>query len=162
MRLHLTSGAIIHEKSLHEHEIHLRACGPCGGAHRPRGWNPWREGKAQAQTAPDYKALLAATDRSDADRKADQRRNPLPFLVFTGARPGMKVLDMGAGAGYSTELMARAVAPNGVVYGQNPADMGDKQRAAFEARLETPAMKDAVADYRPLTIRSRRACAIST
>ena len=106
-------------------------------------------GRAQAQATPDYKALLAAPDRSDADRAADKRRDPLPFLAFTGARPGMKVLDMGAGAGYSTELMARAVAPNGVVYGQNPPDMGDKQKAAFEARLKTPAMKDAVADYRP-------------
>jgi predicted methyltransferase len=102
----------------------------------------------QAQ-APDYATLIAAPDRSEADRTADKRRNPLPFLVFTGARPGMKVLDMGAGAGYSTELMARAVAPNGVVYGQNPPDIGDKQKAAFEARLKTPAMKDAVADYRP-------------
>jgi len=105
-------------------------------------------GAARAQT-PDYAALLAAPDRSAADRQTDKRRDPLPFLQFTGARPGLKVLDMGAGAGYSTELMARAVAPNGVVYGQNPSDMGDKQKAAFEARLQTPAMKDAVADYRP-------------
>ena len=53
--------------------------------------------------APDYAALLAAPDRSDADRETDQRRNPVPFLEFAGLRPGMKVLDMGAGAGYSTD-----------------------------------------------------------
>ena len=105
-------------------------------------------GGAQAQ-APDYAALLAAPDRSAADRQADKRRDPVPFLAFTGVRPGMKVLDMGAGAGYSTELMARAVAPNGIVYGQNPPDTGEKAKAAFEARLQTPAMKDAVADMRP-------------
>ena len=68
---------------------------------------------ARAQSAPDYKALLNTPDRSPADLKADQRRDPIPFLVFTGVRPGMKVLDMAAGGGYSTELMARAVAPNG-------------------------------------------------
>jgi predicted methyltransferase len=106
-------------------------------------------GAARAQTAPDYAALLAAPDRSDNDRQADKRRDPLPFLQFAGPRPGMKVLDMGAGAGYSTELMARAVAPNGAVYGQNPADISDKQKAAFDARLATPAMKDAAADMRP-------------
>ncbi len=107
-------------------------------------------GSAQAQApAPDYAKMLAAPDRSDADRKADKRRDPLPFLQFTGVRPGMKVLDMGAGGGYSTELMARAVAPNGTVYGQNPPDIGDKLKAVFETRLKTPAMKDAVADYRP-------------
>jgi len=104
---------------------------------------------ARAQAAPDYAALMAAPDRTDADRQADKRRDPVPFLAFAGLRPGMKVLDMGAGGGYSTELMARAVAPNGIVYGQNPPDLGDKPKAAFAARLQTPAMKDAVADMRP-------------
>jgi predicted methyltransferase len=104
--------------------------------------------RAPAQT-PDYAALLAAPDRSDADRQADKRRDPLPLLAFAAVRPGMKVLDMGAGAGYSTELMARAVAPNGMVYGQNPPDMGEKQMTAFDARLKTPALKDAAADVRP-------------
>jgi len=104
---------------------------------------------AACAQAPDYAKLLAAPDRSAADLKADKRRDPLPFLVFAGPRPGMHALDMGAGGGYSTELLARAVAPDGVVYGQNPPDMGDKQKAMFEARLRTPAMKDAAADFRP-------------
>ena len=80
---------------------------------------------ARAQPAPDYAALIAAPDRSDADRQADKRRDPMPLLAFAGVRPGMKVLDMGAGGGYSTELMARAVAPSGMVYGQNPADLSE-------------------------------------
>lgn len=104
---------------------------------------------AAAQTAPDYGRLLAAPDRSEADREADKRRDPAPFLVFAAPRPGMKVLDMGAGGGYSSELMARAVAPNGVVFAQNPADLGERAKAAFEARLATPAMKNAVADTAP-------------
>jgi predicted methyltransferase len=104
---------------------------------------------AWAQSTPDYAAIIAAPDRSDADRDADKRRDPLPLLKFIGLRPGMKVLDMGAGGGYSTELMARAVAPNGMVYGQNPADASDKMKASFDARLATPAMKDAAADVRP-------------
>jgi predicted methyltransferase len=104
---------------------------------------------ARAQTAPDYAALLAAPDRSDADHNVDKRRDPLPFLQFAGPRPGMKVLDMGAGGGYSTELMARAVAPNGTVYGQNPPDVSDKAKAAFAARLATPAGKIIVSDVTP-------------
>jgi len=106
-------------------------------------------GGAQAQTAPDYTALLAAPDRSDADRQADKRRDPLPLLQLADPRPGMKVLDMGAGAGYSSELMARAVAPNGVVFAQNPTDLGDKPKAAFAARMATPAGKNIVADIAP-------------
>ena len=104
---------------------------------------------ARAQPAPDYAALMAAPDRSDADRQADKRRDPIPFLTFAGVRPGMKVLDMGAGGGYSTELLARTVAPGGVVYGQNPADLPERPKTAFETRLKTPAMKDVVADIRP-------------
>jgi predicted methyltransferase len=104
---------------------------------------------ARAQAAPDYAAILAAPDRSDADRAADKRRDPLPFLEFAAPRPGMKVLDMGAGGGYSTELMARAVAPNGMAYGQYPPDGFAKAIEAFQARLQTPAMKDAAADVRP-------------
>jgi predicted methyltransferase len=104
---------------------------------------------ALAQGLPDYAALMAAPDRSDADHQADKRRDPLPFLKFAALRPGMKVLDMGAGAGYSTELDARAVAPNGTVYGQNPPDFGERGKAAFAARLATPAMKNAVSVERP-------------
>ena len=64
---------------------------------------------------------MAAPDRSDADHQADKRRDPVPFLAFAGLRPGMKVLDMGAGAGYSTELDARVVGPSGTVYAPEPA-----------------------------------------
>ena len=62
-----------------------------------------------AQGIPDYAAIVADLDRSDADRAIDKRRDPVKLLAFTGVRPGMKVLDMGAGGGYSTELLARAV-----------------------------------------------------
>ncbi|HWS09217.1 MAG TPA: methyltransferase [Xanthobacteraceae bacterium] len=105
--------------------------------------------EVRAQATPDYAALLAAPDRSDTDREADKRRDPLPLLKFAAPRPGMTVLDMGAGGGYSTELMARAVVPNGKVYGQFPADGFQKAIDNFNARLKTPAMSDAAADFRP-------------
>ncbi len=104
---------------------------------------------AAAQGTPDYAALIAAPDRSAADRATDARRDPLKVLTLIGARPGMKVLDLGAGGGYSTELMARAVGPNGVVYGQNPAEQGERGKAAFEARTKTPAGKPIVGVSRP-------------
>jgi predicted methyltransferase len=106
-------------------------------------------GSARSQAPPDYAALLAAPDRSENDRQADKRRDPAPFLVFAAPRPGMKVLDMGAGGGYSSELMARAVAPNGVVFAQNPSDLADRAKTAFEARTATPTMKNVVADTAP-------------
>jgi len=104
---------------------------------------------ASAQAMPDYAAVVAAPDRSDADRETDKRRDPVKLLAFTGARAGMKLLDMGAGGGYSTELMARVVGPTGVVYGQNAADLGARAKERFEARLKIPAMKNALALTRP-------------
>jgi predicted methyltransferase len=98
---------------------------------------------------PDYPAIIAAPDRTEADLQTDKRRDPLKLLAFTGARPGLKVLDMGAGGGYSTELMARAVAPAGVVYGQNPADLGERAKTRFESRLKTAAGKNIVSLARP-------------
>jgi len=92
----------------------------------------------------DYQAIVAASDRSDADRKTDLRRKPVQMLEFTGVRPGMKMLDMGAGGGYSTELLARAVGPDGVVYAQDASNANEKALAAFNARARSPAMKNVV------------------
>ena len=55
---------------------------------------------------------------------------------------------MGAGGGYSTEMMARGVAPTGTVYGQNAPDFGGRAKESFEARLKTPAMKNVVPTLR--------------
>jgi len=71
------------------------------------------------------------------------------MLAFTGARPGMMVLDMYAGGGYTTELMARAVAPGGVVYSQIPPDASANARKAYAARGQSPVMKNVVRLERP-------------
>jgi predicted methyltransferase len=100
---------------------------------------------AQESKAPDYEAIVAAPDRSDADRQADQRRHPARMLAFTGAKTGMKVLDMEANAGYSTELLARAVGPTGVVYAQDPAEVIERLvKDKFDIRAQKPAMKSVV------------------
>jgi predicted methyltransferase len=104
---------------------------------------------ARAQNVPNYAAIIAAPDRSEGDRETDKRRDPAKLLAFTGARPGMAVLDMGAGGGYSTELMARAVAPNGRVFAQNMPNLFPKAKANFDARMQTPAMKSVTALFRP-------------
>jgi predicted methyltransferase len=99
--------------------------------------------------AQDYRSLIAAPDRTAADRENDKRRDPVDMLTFIAPRTGMKILDMGAGAGYSTELMARAVGPSGMVYGQNPPDAFDDARTAFDERAKSPAMKNATQLARP-------------
>jgi predicted methyltransferase len=102
-----------------------------------------------ASKGPDYNAILAQPDRSDADKQNDQRRHAAELLAFTGCKPGMKELDMGADAGYSTELMARCVGPKGKVYAQNDPGLPQKPMDAFKARMEKPAMKNVVSDVQP-------------
>jgi len=92
----------------------------------------------------EYGALVATPDRSDADRQTDQRRKPELLLAFSGVRQGMRVLDMGAGGGYSTELLARAVAPGGAVYAQDPPALPDRVKERFDERMKKPAMKNVV------------------
>ena len=65
-------------------------------------------------------AIVGSPDRSPADRINDIRRKPADLLAFIAPRPGMVALDVSAGRGYTTELLARAVGPTGRVYGQRP------------------------------------------
>lgn len=100
---------------------------------------------AQEGNTPDYEAIVAAPDRTEADRQADQRRQPAKMLAFTGVRTGMKVLDMEASAGYSTELLARAVGPTGTVYAQDSAAVIERfVKDRFDVRAQKPAMKNVV------------------
>jgi predicted methyltransferase len=107
----------------------------------------WSGTPAMAQDAkvPDYEAIVAAPDRADGDRQADARRQPAKLLAFTGVRTGMKVLDMEASAGYSTELLARAVGPSGIVYAQDSADVIERfVKDKFDIRAQKPVMKNVV------------------
>ena len=67
-----------------------------------------------------YAAIVASADRSAADRTNDIRRKPVQMLEFIGVRQGIVALDLSAGGGYTTELLARAVRPGGRVYAQVP------------------------------------------
>ena len=64
--------------------------------------------------------VVANPIRTDQDRKTDAARKPVDFLTFIGAQPGMRVLDVSAGGGYTSQLLALAVGPNGTVYAQTP------------------------------------------
>ena len=77
--------------------------------------------------------ILSSLDRTTADRTNDLRRKPEQMLAFIGIRPGMVAMDLSAGGGYTTELVARAVGPTGKVYGQSaPPDPNRPKPAAPE------------------------------
>ena len=65
---------------------------------------------AQQQKAP---------DRHKWDFRRDEPRKPFETFRFLGLEPGMTVMDVGAAAGYTTEMLAAAVGPEGKVYSHN-------------------------------------------
>ena len=107
---------------------------------------------ATALSSAQIATLVAAPDRSDADRRNDARRLPAEMLAFTGVRPGMVVLDISAGGGYTSELLARATGPGGRVYGhsvpRNPPPARTSAMALAE-RAKNPAVSALTAVVQP-------------
>lgn len=93
----------------------------------------------------DAEAVVAASDRTAKDREADRRRHPVQLLEFLDLRQGAKVADLGAGGGYTTELLARAVGPEGSVFGQNSSLTIEKYVGeTWPARLKQEANRHVV------------------
>ena len=89
--------------------------------------------------------------RPAADRELDASRKPEQLLTFFGIKPGMKVADLWAGGGYTTELLARTVGPDGKVYSQNIVLPARFKKAAdsWQARLKEPGMANVVEITKP-------------
>ncbi|HEV7691622.1 MAG TPA: hypothetical protein VGO52_12390 [Hyphomonadaceae bacterium] len=88
-----------------------------------------------APAAPDYAAIVADPARLVTDTAKDPNRKPAELLAFAKIMPGQTVLDMEAGAGYSTELLARAVGPTGKVIMQQPKEFSGFYQKDIDARL---------------------------
>ena len=67
-----------------------------------------------------FAALLSHADRPADDAEDDAARNPAHVLEFAGVTDGMHIYEVEAGGGYYTELLSRAVGPEGSVLMQNP------------------------------------------
>jgi predicted methyltransferase len=97
------------------------------------------------EVTPEVRAIVASPDRSDADRKTDERRKPEMLLAFAGVKRGMHVLEVGAGSGYSAELLARSVGPQGKVYAHNSPDaIARFIKTRFDERAAKPVMGNVV------------------
>ena len=96
-------------------------------------------------------SAVNSPDRPAADKQLDAGRHPEQILAFFGIGPGMRVADLWAGGGYTTELLARTVGPSGKVYSQNgpfpPAFK--KGEEAWKARLKEPGLSNVVELQKP-------------
>jgi predicted methyltransferase len=78
-------------------------------------------------------AAIASPDRPKSDLEQDARRKPQQVLDFTGAAPGMHVIDVFSAGGYYTELLARTVGATGqVIAYNNPPYAGFAAKAIAE------------------------------
>lgn len=103
--------------------------------------SPPSSGPAAAERA---QRVIADPIRTEQDRRMDASRNPAEFLPFTGVAPGMMVLDVSAGAGYTSQLLALSVAPSGKVWAQR-----EQPGAALSKRLADNPQPNFILVYRP-------------
>jgi predicted methyltransferase len=97
--------------------------------------------EAPADTASPIAAAVAHEARPAADREREVNRDPRGVLEFAGLQPGMRVLDLAAGGGYYSEIIANVVGAEGHVTLHNPpwlvAKFGDM---GIPERLQKPNM----------------------
>ncbi len=97
----------------------------------------------EVDPSPSVRRVLAEPDRDAADRARDEARQSAELLTYLDVRPGMRVAELGAGGGYFTEILARAVGPRGAVVAQNASELlRPDVRDAWASRLERPAMRN--------------------
>jgi predicted methyltransferase len=105
--------------------------------------------EARAAVSQAIESAVNSPDRPAADKELDASRHPAQLLAFFGIAPGMKVADLWAGGGYTTELLARTVGPSGKVYSQNGTFSSKKGEEAWKARLKEPGMSNVVELQKP-------------
>jgi len=101
-------------------------------------------GTPEAPSADQYRALLASPVRVERDRTFDQRRHPVELLQFADVRPGMRVLDIATGGGYTSQLLALAVGPSGKLWAQTP-----QPGAALKERMAAHPQANFIVTARP-------------
>jgi predicted methyltransferase len=108
--------------------ILLTACGQQDGAPAPATSPP-----AEPEVSI-YAAALDSPSRPAADLARDASRHPEQVLEFLGIEPGDTVLEMFAGGGYYTEMLALVVRENGTVVAHMNTPLLQFAAEEFETR----------------------------
>jgi predicted methyltransferase len=100
---------------------------------RGPGWSGWADPQMWAR----IRAQQLRSDRHEYDQPRDRARKPYEAFQFLGVREGMTAMDVGAYAGYTTEMLAAAVGPEGRVYSQNTRRVLDRYADGYYQRTMT-------------------------
>jgi len=100
---------------------------------------------AHPGVTPFVRDVVLDPDRLEADRALDAGRHPEELLAFFEVAPGLRFGELGAGGGYTTELVARAVGERGRVFAQNSHVILERFAAKpWADRLQRAAMRNVV------------------
>ncbi|HEX7369463.1 MAG TPA: class I SAM-dependent methyltransferase [Rhodanobacteraceae bacterium] len=94
-----------------------------------------------AEKIPAYITNAINDPARAADKKDDARRKMADVMVFTGVKPGDKVLELVPGSGYWTRVFSQVVGPTGHVYTVWPDQMmkfSSKSYATWQGLVKTP------------------------
>jgi len=89
-----------------------------------------------------FAGTVDLSGRSESDIKQDEGRKPAQIINFSGVKKGDKVLDLLAGGGYYTELLARVVGDKGEVTLQIPKAYLKYAKKALDVRLANDRLKN--------------------
>lgn len=108
-------------------------------------WTPELEAKAVALRDKEWKdtkealtAILASEHRTPKHAERDAARHPLETLTFFGVTPASTVVELGAGGGWYTELLAPLLGAKGklIVAGADANGPMDKMSTAYGKSLD--------------------------
>ena len=102
------------------------------------------------QDAGDYAAVLADSDRPEADTTRDAARKTAETLAFAEVEPGQTIGDMIIGGGYFTRVFASAVGDDGSVVAWQPAEFIAFQASYGEAVTAADAMDNVTGIRSPI------------
>jgi predicted methyltransferase len=97
---------------------------------------------ALATAATPIEDSIASPERTAKDRERDAREKPAEVLAFAGVKPGMTVVDMFAGGGYYSELLAGVVGPTGKVLSVNNVPYAQYAKDAVKERFTEGRLKN--------------------
>lgn len=91
-----------------------------------------------ADTKAALTAILASPHREVGNKDRDAARHPIETLTFFGVTPASTVIEVGAGGGWYTELLAPLVAAKGKLIAAGPDANGpaDKMSTVYGKRLD--------------------------
>jgi predicted methyltransferase len=108
-------------------------------------WTDEMRAQAAKLVAADYKdtkaalkAIMASPHRKPGNADRDAHRHPVETLTFFGIKPDSTVIEVGAGGGWYTELLAPLLAKKGklIATGADPNGPADQMSTVYGNRLK--------------------------